>query len=100
MRTVQELVVGLIKGGLLAAGVLYAVEVLVTYLRLGELNRPGFDSSKRLRSAAQWSIWAGVVATEFVARLGRPLVNMLSEASADVGEWAIARHHQAATRSH
>ncbi|HEV3275865.1 MAG TPA: hypothetical protein VG860_03540 [Terriglobia bacterium] len=91
MRTVGEFVVGLLKMGLLAAGVLYAVEVLVAYLRLGDHLRPEFDSSKPLRSATRWSVWAGVVATDLVVRLFQPMVNMLSEASADVGEWAIAR---------
>lgn len=91
MRTLLDVVVGLLKMGLLAAGVLFAVEVLVDYLRLGEHPRPEFDASRRFRSAWLLSVWAGVVAVDFVARISRPLVNMLSEASADVGEWAITR---------
>jgi hypothetical protein len=101
MRTVQDVVIGLLKMGLLAAGVLYAVEVVVDYLRLGENPRPEFDPNKRLRSLWLVSVWAGVVAADFVARVSRPLTNMLSEASADVGEWAITRHQaRVATRGH
>lgn len=99
MRTVQEVVVALIRAGLMTAGVLYAVEVLVNCLSLGEHERPEFDVSKRFRSAWRVSIWAGVTAAKFVVRISRPLVNMLSEASADVGEWAIThRHAQVTTR--
>lgn len=101
MRTVQEVVVALIKTGLMVAGVLYTVEVLVNCLSLGEHKRPEFESSRRFRYAWLVSVWAGVEATELVVRMSRPLVNMLSEASADVGEWAIThRHAQVTTRSH
>jgi hypothetical protein len=93
MRTVQEIMVALLKMGLMAAGVLYAVEVLVHCLSLGEHQRPEFDSSRRLRSAWQLSVWAGAAATDLVVKMSRPLVNILSEASADVGEWAITRRH-------
>jgi hypothetical protein len=101
MRTVQDIVVGLLKMGLLAAGVLYAVEVIVDYLRLGGHHRPEFEPSRRLRSLWLLSVWAGVAAVDFLARLTRPLINTLSEASADVGEWAITRRQaHVTTRSH
>lgn len=97
MRTAQELVIGLIKLGLVAAGVLYAVEALIAYVRLGEYPRPVFDSAKPLVSAAQWLVWAGVKALALAFGLSRPLVNALAEASADVGEWVLVRHHSQTT---
>ncbi len=101
MRTVGDLVVGLIRAGLLSAGVLYAVDVIVDYLSLGGHRRPEYDPSKRLRSAWELSVWAGVAGTDLVVRMIRPVVNMLSEASADVGQWAVARHEaRVATRGH
>lgn len=101
MRMVQDVAVALIKTGLMVTGVLYTVEVLVHCLSFGEHQRPEFDSSRRLRSAWRLSVWAGVAATELVVRISRPLVNMLSEASADLGEWAIThRHAQVTTRGH
>jgi hypothetical protein len=77
----------------MAAGVLYSVEVLVGYLSLSRHPRPEFDSSRRLVSAWRLSVWAGVEALDLVLRMSRPLFNVLSEASADVGQWAITRHH-------
>lgn len=101
MRTVLDIAVALVKMGLMAAGVLYAVEVLVNCLSLGRHQRPEFDSSQRLRSAWRLSVWAGVAATNLVVRMSRPLVNMLSDASADVGEWAVThRHAHVTTRGH
>jgi len=101
MRTVQEVVVALIRTSLMVAGVLYAVEVLVNCLSLGEHKLPEFDSSRRVRSAWRLSVWAGVAATDLVVRISRPFLNMLSEASADVGEWAVThRHAQVTTRGH
>jgi hypothetical protein len=97
MRTLQDLVVGLVRAGLLAAGVLYAVEILVHSLRLGEQAPPGFDPSRRLVSWWRLSVWAGVTAIQMVVRMSRPLVNTLSEAAADVGEWAITRRHATVT---
>ncbi|HEV2426017.1 MAG TPA: hypothetical protein VGZ29_14400 [Terriglobia bacterium] len=100
MRTVQEVVVALIRAGLMVAGVLYAVDVLVNCLSLKEHNRPEFDASRRFRSAWLLSVWAGVTAAKLVVRMSRPLVNILSEASADVGEWAITHRHAHVTTRH
>ena len=101
MRTLQDLIVGLVRAGLLAAGVLYAVEVLVHSLSLGELARPELDPSRRLVSSWRLSVWAGATAIQLAVRMSRPLINTLSEASADVGEWAMTRRHaHVTTRGH
>ncbi len=100
MRTLQDFVVGLVRMGLLAAGVLYAVDVLVDYLSLGEHRRPEFDPSRRVLSTWRLSVWAGVAAADLTAKMIRPLLNTLSEASADVGEWAMTRRHAQVTTRH
>jgi hypothetical protein len=92
MRTIEALVVTLLDMSLLVAGVLYVVEVLIAYFRPGPRQRPEIDPSQAFRSGSRWFIWAGVMSLDFLVMLSRPMVNILSEASADVGEWAIARH--------
>ena len=99
MRGAQELIWGLVRMALVAAGVFYVVQVLITYAKQEGHLRPGYDPNDRLRSAERLLVWAGVMAVWAVVRLGRPVVNMLSEASADFGEWAINRRPvQAAIR--
>jgi hypothetical protein len=99
MRTIQEVLWGIIKLGLLAVGVLYALQILKTYAsaRNGEPHWPPLDRKEPIRSAEQVLIWAGVFVVAVVMRLVHPVVDMLSEASAEVGEWAISRHQTAAT---
>jgi len=99
MQTMQEVLSGLIKLGLLAVGVLYAIQILKTYAsaRAGEPHWPPLDRKEPIRSAEQVLIWGGVFVVAVVVRLVRPLVDMLSEASAEVGEWAINRHPTEAT---
>ena len=102
MRTMQEVLLGLIKLGLLAAGVLYAVQILKTYAsaRAGQPHWPPLNRKEPIRSAEQVLIWGGVFIVAVMVRLVRPLVDTLSEASAEVGEWAISRHQtEAAVRT-
>jgi hypothetical protein len=99
MRTMQEVLSGLIKLGLLAVGVLYAIQILKTYAsaHAGEPHWPPLDRKEPIRSAEQVLIWGGVFVVAVVVRLVRPLVDTLSEASAEVGEWAINRDQTEAT---
>ena len=100
MRGAQELIWGLVRMALVAAGVFYAVQVLIAYARQESHVRPDYDPNDRLRSAERLLIWAGVMTVWAIVSVGRPLVNTLSEASADFGEWAINRRPvQAAIRS-
>jgi hypothetical protein len=92
MRTVEDSAAGLLNLSLLVASVLYAVEVLSAYFRPEKRQRPEIDSSQPLRTGSHWLVWAGVMAADFMVKLSRPLFGMLSEASADVGEWAITRY--------
>ncbi len=99
MRTIQEVLWGLIKLGLVAVGVLYAIQIFKTYasVRAGRPHWPPLNRKEPIRSAEQVLIWGGVFVLAVAVRLLRPLVDTLSEASAEVGEWAISRHQSAAT---
>ena len=92
MKPWTDLLWGVVRMCAVAAGVLYAGRVLMTYARTGGHFQPELDRNDRLATARQLLLWAGVKATGAIARLARPLVNMLAEASAEVGEWALARH--------
>src|SRR5215469_2821168 len=99
MQMIQAVLWGLIKLGLLAVGIMYAVQIWKTYAsaRAGEPHWPPLDRREPIRSAEQVLIWGGVFVAAVVVRLSRPLVDILSEASAEVGEWAINRHQTEAT---
>lgn len=100
MRGAQELIWGLARMALVAAGVFYVLQVFIAYGKQRSLVRPEFDPSDRLRSLERLLVWAGVMTVWVAGRVARPLVNMLSEASAEVGQWAISRGPvQAAIRS-
>jgi len=102
MRTIQETLWTLIRFGFVAAAVLYAVQIMKTYAsaRAGEPAWPPLDRKEPIRSAEQVLIWGGVFLVAVTVRLVRPLIDTLSEASAEVGEWAIGRHQtEAAVRT-
>jgi len=100
MRGAQELIWGLVRMALIAVGIFYAIQVMVAYAKHESHERPSFDPNDRLRWAERLLIWAGVMTVWVVGKLARPVINMLSEASAEVGEWAISRRNvQAALRS-
>src|SRR5579863_9485341 len=92
MKTVQEVAWGLLKVGLASAGLLYAVEVIGGYAKFGEHDRPEFDPTHIIKSVEQLAVWVGVTSIRLAMRISRPLLGILTEASADVGEWALARH--------
>jgi hypothetical protein len=99
MRGAQELLLGLVRMALIAAGVFYSVQILVACAKNESHERPSLDPTDRLRSAARLLLWIGVVTVGVIGQLARPLMNTLSEASAEVGEWAISRRQQVLTRS-
>ncbi len=85
---VQELIWEILKIGFVAVGVLYVLEVLRVYGKSDENCQRSLD-----RDVKRLLIRAGVVLTGVAVTLSRPVLNMLIEASADVGEWALARHN-------
>jgi hypothetical protein len=49
-----------------------------------------------VRSAQRLVVWLGVKALALAVRMATPIFGMLSEASAEVGEWFLShRHHEA-----
>ena len=97
MRGAQELIWGLVRMAMVAAGVFYAVQVLIAYTKQETRERPEFDAKDRLRSTERLLVWGGVMTVWLIGRLARPVINTLSEASAEVGEWAISRRQAQVT---
>ena len=93
---------GFLKLAILAGGVLYAGLVLMSYGTNGPHYRLRIDPKDPARSAERLLVWLGVKALALVVRIAVPIFGMLSEASAEVGEWFL-RHRtpetQAAIRS-
>lgn len=86
-----------------AFGILYAGLVLMAYRTEGERYRLSLNKQDPAGSAAQLLVWAGVRAMATVVRVGRTALEMLSDASAEVGEWYIRRRGgqvEAIFRSH
>jgi hypothetical protein len=92
MKTLQEVVRGAMKIGLAGLGLLYAIEVIRMYAKAGEHERPAFDPAEVIESTERLLIWVGVILIRVSIRISRPVLDVLSEASADLGEWALARH--------
>jgi hypothetical protein len=82
---------GPLKVSLFAAGILYFVHVLVTYTNSDQDPRPVLDRRNLVESSGQLLAWAGNAALAVSVKLGRPLFDMLCEASADLGEWVLSR---------
>lgn len=82
---------GLLKVSLVGAGVFYFVRVLVTYTKSDQYQRPVLDCTNLVESSGQLLAWAGSATFAVSVRLGRPVFDMLCEASADLGEWVLSR---------
>jgi hypothetical protein len=94
---------GVLKLLLAAFGILYAGLVLMAYRTEGDRYRPRLDKQDPVGSAAQLLVWLGVKAMGAIVRVGRATLEMLSDASAEVGEWYIRRRGgevEAIFRSH
>jgi hypothetical protein len=86
---------GFLKLTLLAGLALYTGLVLMRYLKGGSHLRPRFDLRDPARSAERLAVWLGVKALALAVRVAAPIFGMLSEASAEVGEWFLGlRHHE------
>jgi hypothetical protein len=79
----------------LAGGVIYAGLVWTSYLSDGRKLRPRVDWRDPAHSAGHLAVWLGVIALTVMVRVGTPIFRMLSEASADVGDWFLTnRRHE------
>ena len=86
---------GLLELAVLAGAALYAGLVLTNYRTERAQIRPQVDLQDPTHSAERLAVWLGVKGLGLAVRVGTPVFGMLSEASADVGEWFLShRHHQ------
>jgi len=86
---------GLLDLALLAGAAFYAGLVLMNFRTEGPHPRPKVDLHDPAHSAEHLAVWLGVQTLALAVRLGTPVFTMLSEASADVGDWFLSqRHHQ------
>ncbi|MGA3328615.1 MAG: hypothetical protein ABSF45_29550 [Terriglobia bacterium] len=91
--SLQSVFTGFLKLALLAGAALYAGLVLMSSLTAGSYLRPQVDWRDSVRSAGRWAVWLGVRALAMAVRVATPIFAMLSEASAEVGEWFLDRRH-------
>lgn len=89
--TMQMLLWGGVKLGLVACGAFYALLVFTTYVSDGPYYDPRLDPAEPARSAQHLLVWLGVKAFSAVVHAGRSTLEALCEASADVGMWAISK---------
>jgi hypothetical protein len=92
MVTYLSIVFGhLLKLVAIAAGAIYAGMVLMRYRTDGPHYRLSFELRDPVRSVEHLVIWLGVKVLEVCVWFTRDILNMLLEASAEVGEWFIRR---------
>ena len=86
----RTIVGGLVNLALLAGALLYAGLVLISYRATSSAVRPRVDLRDPAQSAERLAVWFGVLALAFGIRVATPVFGMLSEASADVGDWFLS----------
>jgi hypothetical protein len=90
--TFETLFWGALKLLLLGVGVLYFGLVLMVYRSEGSRIRLRIGYHDPGRSALNLALWLGVKALAGIVYAARTAFDMLSDTSADVGEWYL--HHQ------
>lgn len=86
---------GLLELVLLAGALFYVTLVLLSYLEGKGYVRPRLDFHDPARSFERLAVWLGVKALVLTLRVVTPVFGMLSEASAEVGDWFLnQRHHE------
>lgn len=90
----QGMLNGLLQLGLLAGAIFYITLVILSYFENKAHTRPRFDFRDPAHSLEHLAVWVGVAALVFGVRVVTPVFGMLSEASAEVGDWFLnGRHH-------
>ena len=84
---------GFLKLAFLAGAALYGGLVLMNYRAGGLHLRPQVDWCDPAQSAERWAVWLGVRALALAVLVPTRIFEMLSEASAEVGEWFLSRRH-------
>jgi hypothetical protein len=78
-----------------AGAALYAGRVLTSYRTDSPEVRPRVDLRDPAHSAERWTVWLGAMALALAVRIATPIFEMLSEASAEVGDWFLSHlHHE------
>jgi len=83
----------ILKVAFLAGGALYSARVLARYFSHGAHDRPQANGHTHFRFAVLWAEWLGVKALALAVKGLNQIFGMLSEASAEVGEWFLERRH-------
>lgn len=78
---------------LLGTAVLYTVHVLITLRTEGSHYKLRFDGHDPARSAERALIWLGVRALVSILAGLKASLDVLEDASADVGEWVLHRRN-------
>ncbi len=89
----QSIFGGFLELALLAGAAFYAGLVLTSYGSDGPRVRPRIDWRDPAHSIEHLAVWLGVMALTLAARVGTPIFGMLSEASAEVGDWFLSHRH-------
>lgn len=89
----QGIFSGLLKLALLAGAAFYAGLVLMTYRTDDAAHRPQVDWHDPVRTTERWAVWLGARTLAVPVWAGTYVFGMLSEASADVGEWVLSHRH-------
>jgi hypothetical protein len=90
-QTVQMLVAGALKLGLVVSVLFYTFLVMTTYVREGRDYRLYLEPGDSARSVERLLIWVGVKVTAAVRRVFMSILELLYDASADVGTWVVSK---------
>ena len=92
MVTYLSMVVShLLTWSVFAALALYVGVVLTRYRTDGPHYRLSLEVQDPARSLQHFVVWLGVRVLEVCLRIAKAVLNMLLEASAEVGEWLMRR---------
>ncbi len=87
---IPNIVSGFLNVLFLAGAVFYAAVVTRSYLTDAPHRRPRITWRRPVESAGRLALWLGVQVLGLVVRLATPIFAMLSEASAELGEWFLS----------
>ena len=76
---------------LITAGVVYASLVVVTYAKEGPEFQPHLELRDPARAVERFLIWIGIKVLAAMVRAFKRVLDLLYEASADVGVWVVSK---------
>ena len=90
----HSIFIGFVRLTLLAGVALYSGLVMLSFRTEGLHPRLRMDWRDPLYSAGRLPVWLGVKALALALGMAGPVFAMLSEASAEVGEWVLGTSRQ------